>query len=101
MWDPAAFVGATHTSAPERDALAAIEAWGLTDVFRTLQPEPGLFSWWDYRGGSFHKKQGMRIDLLEATAPVVERARYTVIDRNARKGTQPSDHAPVLIDLAD
>jgi exodeoxyribonuclease-3 len=101
VWDPAAFVGATHTSQPERDALAAIEAWGMTDVFRTLQREPGLFSWWDYRGGSFHKKQGMRIDLLEATAPVVERAQYTVIDRNARKGTQPSDHAPVLVDLAD
>ena len=101
VWDPAAFIGATHTSTPEREALAAVEAWGLTDVFRALQPQPGLFSWWDYRGGSFHKKQGMRIDLLEATAPVVERARYTVIDRNARKGTQPSDHAPVLIDLAD
>ena len=101
VWDPAAFVGATHTSEPEREALAAIEAWGLTDVFRELQPEPGLYSWWDYRGGSFHKKQGMRIDLIEATAPVVQRARYVVVDRNARKGTQPSDHAPVLVDLAD
>lgn len=101
VWDPAAFVGATHTSAPERDALAAIEAWGMTEVFRTMHPEPGLYSWWDYRGGSFHKKQGMRIDLLEVTAPIVERARFTVIDRNARKGTQPSDHAPVLIDLSD
>ena len=101
MWDPAAFVEATHTSEAERRALAELESWGLTDVFRTLQPEPRLYSWWDYRDGRFHKHQGMRIDLVMATAPVVERATFATIDRNARKGEKPSDHAPVIVDLED
>lgn len=100
VWNPAQFVGATHTSEPERTALAEIEAWGLVDTFRLRQPEPGLFSWWDYRAGSFHKKQGMRIDLVLGTAPVADRVVFATIDRNARKGQQPSDHAPVIIDLA-
>jgi exodeoxyribonuclease-3 len=101
VWDPAAFVGATHTSEPEREALAALESWGVVDAFRRLQPEPKLFSWWDYRDGRFHKHQGMRIDLIMATEPVAERATFATIDRNARKGEKPSDHAPVILDLAD
>lgn len=101
VWDPAQFTDTTHTSAKERDALAALEQWGLVDVFRQIHDEPGIFSWWDYRGGSFHRRRGMRIDLIEATAPVAARAEYAVIDRNARKGERPSDHAPVLVDLAD
>jgi exodeoxyribonuclease-3 len=101
VWDPAVFVDATHTSAPEREALAALESWGLVDTFRRLQPEPRLFSWWDYRDGRFHKHQGMRIDLIMATEPVAQRARFATIDRNARKGDKPSDHAPVILDLAD
>ncbi len=101
VWDPAHYVGATHTSAPEREALHAIETWGLTDVFRRRHDEAGLFSWWDYRGGDFHRRRGMRIDLIEATAPVASRVTYAVVDRNARKGERPSDHAPVLVDLID
>ncbi len=101
VWDPAQFTDATHTSQPERDALTAIEAWGLTDMFRGQQPEANLYSWWDYRAGRFHKHQGMRIDLVLGTRSVAERATFATIDRNARKGQQPSDHAPVIIDLAD
>lgn len=101
VWDPARFVDATHTSAPEREALAAIEAWGLVDTFRLRHPDPGLYSWWDYRAGSFHKHQGMRIDLVLGTPSVADRVVYATIDRNARKGQQPSDHAPVIVDLAD
>ena len=101
VWDPAQFVDATHTSAPERAALAALEDWGLVDTFRLEQPQPHLFSWWDYRAGRFHQHQGMRIDLMMATAPVADRVTFATIDRNARKGKQPSDHAPVIIDLAD
>ena len=81
--------------------VSQVEEWGLRDVFRTVQPEAGLYSWWDYRGGSFHRRRGMRIDLLMASEPVAVRTRYAVVDRNARKGPQPSDHAPVLIDLDD
>ena len=101
VWDPEQFVDATHTSRPERDALAALGAWGLVDTFRLKQPEPRLYSWWDYRAGRFHKHEGMRIDLVLGTQAVADRVTFATIDRNARKGRQPSDHAPVIIDLAD
>ena len=98
VWDPAQFEGMTHVSAPEREALAALRSWGLVDVFRSLYDDDGLFSWWDYRGGSFHRHQGMRIDLILVTEVLAARTTYALIDRNARKGEKPSDHAPVLID---
>lgn len=101
VWDPKQFVDATHTSQPERDALAELESWGLIDTFRLLQPEPRLYSWWDYRAGRFHKHEGMRIDLVMGTQSVADRVTFATIDRNARKGQQPSDHAPVIIDIAD
>ena len=99
VWDPARFEGATHVSEPERDALARLEEWGLEDVFRRHYDAGGLFSWWDYRGGDFHKGHGLRIDLVLATASLAGRSRGAVIDRNARKGKQPSDHAPVVVDF--
>ena len=104
MWDPAAFVGATHVSGPERAALASLIDWGLVDVFQQQHPEGGIFSWWDYRGGDFHKGQGMRIDLVLLTGrSLAERCSRAVIDREARKkspaGNKPSDHTPVVVDL--
>jgi exodeoxyribonuclease-3 len=99
VYDPAKFVGATHVSQPERDRLAAIEAWGLTDVFRAQHEDDRVYSWWDYRAGDFHQGRGLRIDLLMCSPSVVERAKWCVIDRNARKGKSPSDHAPVIVDL--
>ena len=102
VFDPAVFVGATHTSGPERDALTDIMGRGFQDVLRACHPgATSVFSWWDYRRGDFHEGRGMRIDLVLATAPVAERVEWCVIDRNARKGTQPSDHAPVVVDLRD
>ena len=101
VWDPAEVSGATHVTEPERAALAAIEDWGLVDAFRLLYDEDQLYSWWDYRAGNFHKHKGMRIDLLLVSKPVADRCRYALIDRNARKGRQPSDHAPVFVDLED
>jgi len=104
VWDPAAFGGATHVSEPERRALAEIEAWGLEDTFRRFHPEGGIFSWWDYRAGNFHKGMGMRIDLVLLTKPLAARARSAEIDRNARKkspkGNKPSDHTVVVVELA-
>jgi exodeoxyribonuclease-3 len=100
VWDPAQFVGMTHVSQPERDALADLESWGLVDVFRRLYTDGGLFSWWDYRAGSFHKHQGMRIDLILVTEVLAAGATYGLIDRNARKGQKPSDHTPVFVDIA-
>jgi len=99
VWDIAEFEGATHVSEPERRALADMLEWGLEDAFRRLYPQPELFTWWDYRAGNFHKHKGMRIDLILATRPLAERARFGLIDRNARKGKQPSDHAPLFVDF--
>ncbi|MGQ0616492.1 MAG: exodeoxyribonuclease III [Acidimicrobiia bacterium] len=99
VWDATAVHGATHVSAPERAALAELLDWGLVDAFRVHRDEPGLYSWWDYRAGNFHKKMGMRIDLVLATKALAARSRWALIDRNARKGKLPSDHAPVVVDF--
>ena len=97
VWDVTKFEGATHVSAPERKAFTSLCEWGLTDVFRDLHPEPKVFSWWDYRNGSFHKGEGMRIDFLLATNSLAKRVKSSEIDRNARKGEKPSDHVPVMM----
>jgi len=100
VYDPSKFVDSTHTSEAERAALKRMTAWGLIDVFRARYQQERLYSWWDYRAGDFHQGRGMRIDLMLASASVAERVQWCIIDRNARKGKQPSDHAPVIIDLA-
>lgn len=100
VWDPAALAGETHVSGPEREALQRLEGLGYCDAFRELYQEQGLFTWWDYRAGSFHKHHGMRIDLVLLQASLVGRLRWALVDRNARKGRQPSDHAPVVVELA-
>jgi exodeoxyribonuclease-3 len=100
VWDPAACHGGTHVSPPERAAFARLCGWGLADAYRLRHPEPGRYTWWDYRSGNFHKNFGMRIDHLLVTEPVRERVVAAEIDREARKGKPvPSDHAPLLIDL--
>ena len=99
VWDPEALIGSTHVSVPEREVLNDLCAWGLTDIYRDQHPEPKLFSWWDYRDGGFHKNHGMRIDLLLVSESVAKRTKMTVVDRNARKGEKPSDHAPVVMEL--
>ena len=100
VWDPAACHGGTHVSPPEREAFSRLCRWGLTDAYRIHHPEPGRYSWWDYRAGAFHRNLGMRIDHLLVTRPVAERTVWAEIDREARKGKPvPSDHAPVVIDL--
>jgi exodeoxyribonuclease-3 len=100
VWDPRAFAGSTHVSPRERDAIDRLCRWGLIDVYRRHHPEPGRYTWWDYRAGSFHKNMGMRIDHLLVTRPVAERTVWAEIDREARKGKPlPSDHTPLVIDL--
>jgi exodeoxyribonuclease III len=99
VYDVAEFAGATHVSAPERAALAELEQWGLVDVFREHYDAGGLYSWWDYRAGNFHKGKGMRIDLILATKDLSAASTSVLIDRNARKGKSPSDHAPVIADF--
>jgi exodeoxyribonuclease-3 len=99
VFDPQAYVGQTHVTPPERDALAALQAAGLRDVVREHWPAARVFTYWDYRAGMFHKDLGMRIDLVLASAPVADRVKAAWVDREARKGTLPSDHAPVIVDL--
>jgi exodeoxyribonuclease III len=99
VFDPAAYVGQTHVTAPERAALADLEALGLRDVVRDRWPDSRVFTYWDYRAGMFHQDLGMRIDLILAGAPVAARVRAAWVDRKARKGSGPSDHAPVIADL--
>jgi len=97
--DPELWRGHLLFHPDEHAALRDLVAWGLSDAFRLHEQAGGHYSWWDYRGGAFHKGEGLRIDLILVTEPLVHRCRRVVIDRNARKGPQPSDHAPVVIDL--
>jgi len=99
--DPAAWEGQTLFTAPERQALRELCAFGLVDTFRKLHAEPGRFSWWDYRMLAFPKNRGLRIDHLYATAPLAERCTEADIDREARKGKLPSDHAPVWAQFSE
>jgi exodeoxyribonuclease-3 len=99
VYDPKKFIGATHVSPAEREALQRLLDHGLVDVFRQLHPEDKLYSWWDYRAGDFHQHRGMRIDLVLASKPLADRATFALVDRFARKGKLPSDHAPVLVDF--
>jgi len=101
VFDPAAYAGQTHVTPPERDALAELQALGLHDVVRERWPAERVFTYWDYRAGMFHRDLGMRIDLVLASEPVAGRVRAAWVDRQARKGTGPSDHAPVIVDLDD
>jgi exodeoxyribonuclease-3 len=99
VFDPDAYLGQTHVTQPERDALAELQALGLHDVVRDRWPNERVFSYWDYRAGMFHQDLGMRIDLILAGEPVAGRVKAAWIDRHARKGKGPSDHAPVIVDL--
>jgi len=99
VFDPDAYAGQTHVTPPERAALAELTKLGLHDVVRDRWPNERVFTYWDYRAGMFHQDLGMRIDLVLAGAPVAERVKAAWVDRQARKGTGPSDHAPVIIDI--
>jgi exodeoxyribonuclease III len=99
VFDPAAYVGHTHVTPPEREALAGLRALGLRDVVRERWPAERVFTYWDYRAGMFHQDLGMRIDLVLAGGEVAGRVQAAWVDRQARKGKGPSDHAPVIVDL--
>jgi exodeoxyribonuclease-3 len=99
VFDPAAFVGLTHVTPPERVALAELRELGLHDVVPRALKYDTPYTYWDYRAGCFHKNLGMRIDLMYASGPLAEAVTDAYVDRNARKGSQPSDHAPVVVDL--
>jgi len=98
VWDAAAFTGSTHVTEPERHALAALRELGLNDIVGRPLKYDKPFTYWDYRAGMFHKNLGMRIDLVYADALFTAAVTDAWIDREARKGTGPSDHAPLVVD---
>jgi exodeoxyribonuclease III len=99
--DPALWAGQVLCTEPERAAFRGLLALGLQDSFRLFEQPPSTFSWWDYRQLAFPKNHGLRIDHILLSAPLVARCVGSRIDRNARKGEKPSDHAPVLVELTD
>ncbi|MEO9137674.1 MAG: exodeoxyribonuclease III [Jatrophihabitans sp.] len=99
VWDVSAFVGSTHVTEPERAALHGLRETGLTDVPARALKYDTPYTYWDYRAGRFHKNEGMRIDLMLASAPLAGAVRDAYVDRNARKGKGPSDHAPLVVDV--
>jgi len=100
VYDPAAFVGDTHVTEPERERFRALLTAGTSDAFRELHPDDPGFTWWDYRAGHFHRKLGLRIDFFLISEPIRERLVECGIDRGFRKGEKPSDHAPLLAQLS-
>ena len=95
--------GEVHHTDAERSALDAFLAGGLVDTYRRVHPDGRMFSWWDYRAGAFHKNHGLRIDYLFATAPLLAATEKVWVDRDYRKkqqGNTPSDHAPVIAEIA-
>jgi exodeoxyribonuclease-3 len=101
VYDPGAFLGSTHVTDEERSRLENVLEHGLIDAYRHLHPTDTQFTWWDYRAGHFHKGLGLRIDLALLSEDLSERLSAAGIDRNYRKGPKPSDHAPLLVELAD
>ena len=97
--DPVAWEGQVLVSPAERAALGGIEALGLYDTFRCLNPDLQAFTWWDYRGGGFRRNQGLRIDHILASAPVLQSCRACRVDTTLRRGERPSDHAPLVLEL--
>ncbi len=101
-WNEARLAGSIFHTDEERRRFRALLDTGMVDLYRELHPERQAFSWWDYRGGAFHRKQGLRIDFLLGTRDLLERVRAVEIDRDYRKkqdGLTASDHAPVIVDL--
>lgn len=101
-WNESGFSGEIFHTREERNCFRRLLDWGLLDPYREVFPREKAFSWWDYRGGAFHKNQGLRIDFVLMTLPLKDRLRGVKIDREYRKkkeGLTASDHAPVIVEL--
>jgi exodeoxyribonuclease III len=101
VWDMTAFSHSTHVSPPERAAFRAIVDAGFADVVRPYAPGPGVYTYWDYVRLRFPRREGMRIDFVLGSPALAARTTGALIDREERKGKGASDHAPVVVDLAD
>jgi exodeoxyribonuclease-3 len=99
--DPALWAGQVLCTDAERAVFRDWVALGLADSFRLFPQPEKTFSWWDYRQLAFPKNRGLRIDHILLSPALAVRCTGCRIDRNARKGEKPSDHAPVVVELAD
>jgi exodeoxyribonuclease III len=99
VYDPEAFRGKLHFHPDEHAALDQVLSVGLVDAYRLHHPEAGRYSWWDYRGSSLRKNEGLRIDYLFLSPPLAERCRAAEMDADERKRERPSDHVPVVVDV--
>lgn len=100
VYDPQAFVGSTHVTAEERARIQTLlRAGGLVDAYRHLHPDDVQYTWWDYRQGHFHRGMGLRIDLLLASDTLAGSLLACGIERDYRKGSKPSDHAPLVVQI--
>jgi exodeoxyribonuclease-3 len=98
--DPVAWAGQVLVSDPERAAYRQLLSLGMHDAFRLFEQPPRLFSWWDYRQLGFRRNAGLRIDLILVTDALRSRVKACWIDKAPRKLDKPSDHAPVVVELA-
>lgn len=98
--DPAAWQGQVLVSPPERAAFAELAALGLHDTFRWLYPTEQAFTWWDYRAGAFRRNHGLRIDHILVSSPLLATCRACRVEIDLRRTEQPSDHAPLLLQLS-
>ena len=101
VWDPVGLKDTIHCTEEERYQLRALVALGLTDTHRLFEQPPKSYSWWDYRDFAFRRNRGMRIDHVLVSAALVAQVKSCVIDKAPRKNERPSDHAPVLLELAE
>ncbi len=100
VWDPEGLRETIHCTTQERDHLQALIQLGLNDAYRLFEQPAKSYSWWDYRMLGFQKNRGLRIDHILVTEAIKSQARACHIDRAPRKNTQPSDHAPVVLEWA-
>jgi exodeoxyribonuclease III len=101
VWDMGVFTHSTHVSLPERAAFGAVVDAGYADVVRPHAPGPGVYTYWDYTQLRFPRREGMRIDFVLGSPALAGRVTGALIDREERKGKGASDHAPVVVELAD
>jgi exodeoxyribonuclease III len=99
VWNVAVWEGKLHFSKPERAAMQHVKQWGFVDVFRQMNGDEKLFSWWNYREGAFFKNQGLRIDHIWTSPPLAAKCTACWIDRKPRGAERPSDHAPVVAEF--
>lgn len=101
VYDPVAWAGQIHCTPQERAQFQRLLALGLIDAFRLFEQPPKSWSWWDYRNLAFRKNQGLRIDHILVSLALAPRVTACTIDKAPRRNERPSDHAPVVVEIAD